>query len=270
VKSVNVVPARLGRELGIKNIIATGKKMGLTSPLDTYPPMVLGTSGLTLIEQATGYNVFANGGFVGTRRAFDEIFGPEGNVVFEWSNDASPPVRALKEETVSGMNKILSQVPIWGTARRGALEGIISAGKTGTTQDYRDAWYIGYTGNFTMAVWAGNDNYTETNRMTGGSLPAMIWKRAMTFAHRDVTLKTIPYLEDMVVPEVEQKKPAEGETPVAEEFITTVKKQQQMTAELRQLLEQLRGEFKSASKLEATDTGQTASIRQDNTSAVSR
>jgi penicillin-binding protein 1A len=270
VKSVNVIPARLGRELGIKTIIATGKRMGLTSPLDTYPPMVLGTSGLTLIEQASGYNVFANGGYVGTKRAFDEVFGPEGDAIFEWGKNAPKPVRVLKETTVEGMNTILSQVPIWGTARRAALDGIISAGKTGTTQDYRDAWYIGYTGNFTMAVWAGNDNYSVTNRMTGGSLPAMIWKRAMTFAHRDVTLKSIPYLESMVLPEVEKKKPVEGEVPAFDEFVTTVRKQQQMTAELRQLLEELRSDFKSAPKLPATDSGQTASVKGAGTNSVSR
>src|SRR5690606_899737 len=82
-----------------------------------------------------------------------------------------------------------------GTARRAALAGIRSAGKTGTAQSYRDAWYVGYTGNYVGAVWLGNDDYSPTRNMTGGTLPAMIWQRFMTFAHQNVILKPIPGIE---------------------------------------------------------------------------
>jgi len=92
------------------------------------------------------------------------------------------------------MNEILSQVPEWGTGRRAKLDDRKTAGKTGTTQSYRDAWFIGYTGNYVSAVWYGNDNYTPTRRLTGGRLPAMTWKDIMSFAHQGVDKRPIPYL----------------------------------------------------------------------------
>ncbi len=250
VKSVNIIPARLGRELGIKRITEMTRSMGITSPLDTYPPMVLGTSGLSVIEQATSYNLFANGGYLGTRHGIDQMFGPGGELHYQFDRDAAPFTKVLKDTTVQGMNQILSQVPIWGTARRAALDGILSAGKTGTTQDYRDAWYIGYTGNFTMAVWAGKDDYSVTNRMTGGSLPAMIWKRAMTFAHRDVELKSIPFLEDAVAPVAAVKKTDEKAIE-PDGFVSTVKRQKPMPVLMREALINLQKRFDTAPALKA-------------------
>jgi penicillin-binding protein 1A len=79
-----------------------------------------------------------------------------------------------------------------GTARRAQLAGIRAAGKTGTTNAYRDAWFVGYTGNYVCGVWFGNDDYTPTNRMTGGSLPAMTWRQVMSYAHQGIDAKPIP------------------------------------------------------------------------------
>jgi penicillin-binding protein 1A len=86
----------------------------------------------------------------------------------------------------------MSHVVSEGTARRARLDGIPTAGKTGTTNAYRDAWFVGYTGNFTCAVWYGNDDYSPTNRMTGGSLPAQTWHDIMVAAHQGVEVKEIP------------------------------------------------------------------------------
>ncbi|HYS86798.1 MAG TPA: penicillin-binding transpeptidase domain-containing protein, partial [Bradyrhizobium sp.] len=90
------------------------------------------------------------------------------------------------------MAGMMSHVVSEGTARRAALDGIPTAGKTGTTNAYRDAWFVGYTGNFTCAVWYGNDDYSPTNRMTGGSLPAQTWHDIMVAAHQGVEIKEIP------------------------------------------------------------------------------
>ena len=87
---------------------------------------------------------------------------------------------------------MMSHVVSEGTARRAALDGIPTAGKTGTTNAYRDAWFVGFTGNFTCAVWYGNDDYSPTNRMTGGSLPAQTWHDIMVVAHQGVEIKEIP------------------------------------------------------------------------------
>jgi len=87
---------------------------------------------------------------------------------------------------------MMSHVVSEGTARRAALDGIPTAGKTGTTNAYRDAWFVGYTGNFTCAVWYGNDDYSPTNRMTGGSLPAQTWHDIMVAAHQGIEIKELP------------------------------------------------------------------------------
>src|SRR5690606_37864479 len=147
------------------------------------------------LDQATAYNTLADGGYAGTRHAIVQLATHSGEVIYDHSRDAPPPHRVLRPETVSSMNSILVQVPESGTARRAALEGIRSAGKTGTTQAYRDAWYVGFTGNYTAAVWLGNDDYTSTRNMTGGSVPAMVWQRLMTYAHQNIELKPIPGIE---------------------------------------------------------------------------
>ncbi|HEY1544511.1 MAG TPA: penicillin-binding protein, partial [Xanthobacteraceae bacterium] len=88
------------------------------------------------------------------------------------------------------MNKVVEE----GTARRAILTGIKAAGKTGTTNAYRDAWFVGYTGNFVCGIWFGNDDYSPTNRMTGGALPAMTWHAIMEYAHQGIELKNLPGL----------------------------------------------------------------------------
>jgi penicillin-binding protein 1A len=88
------------------------------------------------------------------------------------------------------MNKVVEE----GTARRAMLNGVKAAGKTGTTNAYRDAWFVGYTGNFVCGVWYGNDDYSPLNRMTGGALPAMTWHDIMEYAHQGIELKNIPGL----------------------------------------------------------------------------
>jgi penicillin-binding protein 1A len=200
IKSINTVPVRLAKEkLSIPPIKAMAEAMGVESPVFSDKTMVLGTSSLTVMDQATGYEVFANGGFAGTRHGITQITTQAGDVVYDFAKDAPPPHRVLSEQAIRSMNSIMVQIPETGTARRAALPGIRSAGKTGTTQAYKDAWYIGYTGNYTAAVWLGNDDSTPTKNMTGGSLPAMTWQRLMAYAHQNVELKPIPGIENPFV-----------------------------------------------------------------------
>jgi penicillin-binding protein 1A len=200
IKSINTVPVRLAKDhLSIPPIKAMAEAMGVESPLNGHKTMVLGTSGMTVMDQATGYSVFANGGFSGTRHAILQLATHSGEVFYDHQRDAPKPRRVLSEQAVKSMNSILVQIPEIGTARRAALPGIRSAGKTGTTQSYRDAWYVGFTGNYTAAVWLGNDDFSPSKEMTGGSLPAMVWQRLMASAHRDVELKPIPGIENPFV-----------------------------------------------------------------------
>jgi penicillin-binding protein 1A len=193
--SINTVPVRLAKEhLGIAPIARLAAAMGIESPLNGHKTMVLGTSGVTPMDQATAYNSFADGGFSGARFGVVQLLAPGGRVVWDHARDAPAPRRVLSERAVAAMNAMLGRVPVAGTAKRAALAGIPSAGKTGTTQSYRDAWYVGFTGNYTAAVWLGNDDFSPTRGMTGGSLPALVWQRLMTAAHRDGPLKPIPGL----------------------------------------------------------------------------
>ncbi|MEM7463567.1 MAG: PBP1A family penicillin-binding protein [Pseudomonadota bacterium] len=202
VKSYNTIPAKLylGRDglepLGGERIEETARKMGITSPLVLNAPMVLGSNGLTVLEMATGYGTFMNDGHKLDTHAITLITDIQGKVLFDYREDKPEKVRALEERTVASMNRMLVQIPEWGTARRAALEGIRAAGKTGTTSAYRDAWFVGYTGNYVAAVWYGNDDYTPTRRMTGGSVPAMTWQKFMTYAHQNIDLRPIPYVEN--------------------------------------------------------------------------
>ncbi|MFC3642200.1 transglycosylase domain-containing protein [Aquibium oceanicum] len=213
IKSINTVPVRLAKEhLSIPPIKELTESFGIESPVFSDKTMVLGTSGLTVLDQATGYNVFANGGFAGTRHGITQLATHSGEVVYDWRRDHPEPRRVLSEQAVRSMNSIMVQIPERGTGRRAALEGIRSAGKTGTTQAYKDAWYVGFTGNYTAAVWFGNDESTSTRNMTGGSLPAMTWQRLMTYAHQNIDLKPIPGIDDPFI-----EKPEEEEVAAADD-----------------------------------------------------
>ena len=114
-----------------------------------------------------------------TPHAVLEVRTGAGDPVWRWDRDGPKPTQAIPASVASDMAGMMSHVVSEGTARRAALDGIPTAGKTGTTNAYRDAWFVGYTGNFTCAVWYGNDDYSPTNRMTGGSLPAQTWHEIM-------------------------------------------------------------------------------------------
>ena len=136
-----------------------------------------------------------------------------------------------------------------GTARRAALPGIRSAGKTGTTQAYRDAWYVGFTGNYTTAVWFGNDDYTSTNNMTGGSLPAMTFKRLMDYAHQGIELRPIPGIEN---PLPDGKKASEvAAASTDENALPALVRPRSLSADVTKLLKDVARQFNEAKPLKA-------------------
>ncbi|MEO0924012.1 MAG: PBP1A family penicillin-binding protein, partial [Pseudomonadota bacterium] len=193
VKSINTIPVKIGLQLGVKKIVQTTQSMGVTSELRANPSLPIGTSEVSVLDMTTGYSVFANGGYKAVPKAVVRIYDSTGNLIRDVGSNIERE-RVLQASSVASMNEILSQVPEWGTGRRAKLDDRKTAGKTGTTQAYRDAWFIGYTGNYVAAVWYGNDNYTPTNELTGGRLPAMTWKDLMTFAHQGVEKRPIPFI----------------------------------------------------------------------------
>jgi penicillin-binding protein 1A len=145
-----------------------------------------------VLEHAVAYATFPNRGKSVTPHSVLEVRTGAGDLVWRWDRDGPKPKQAIPPNIAADMAGMMSHVVSEGTARRAALDGIPTAGKTGTTNAYRDAWFVGYTGNFTCAVWYGNDDYSPTNRMTGGSLPAQTWHDIMVAAHQGVEVREIP------------------------------------------------------------------------------
>jgi penicillin-binding protein 1A len=261
IKSVNTVPVRLAKDhLGVKPIVEMAYAMGVESPLEVFKTTVLGTSGMTVMDQATGYATFASGGFAGLRHGITQLVTHSGEIVYNRERDAPPPKRVLSEQALAAMNSILVQIPEWGTARRAALPGIRSAGKTGTTQSYRDAWYVGFTGNYTAAVWLGNDDFSTTNDMTGGSLPAMVWQRLMAYAHQNIDLKPIPGIENPFVdPKVIAKAKKEAGEAADQASAPAILRPPVLSSTTTRILRQMSETFRTAPVIEAPAEPETLS-----------
>jgi penicillin-binding protein 1A len=147
--------------------------------------------------------MFPNKGMSATPHALLEVRNGAGDVIWRWDRDGPKPKRVIPEQVALDLNMMLNKAAEEGTGRRAMLDGIRIAGKTGTTNDYHDGWFVGYTGNMVAGVWFGNDDYSPTARMTGGSLPAMTRQRIMAYAHQGIELKPIPGVEsDTRAPQV--------------------------------------------------------------------
>lgn len=261
-KSINTVPVRLAKDyLGIGPIKAMAESFGVESPLESHKTMVLGTSGMTVMDQATGYSVFAQNGFVGSRHGITQLVTRTGDVVYDFAKDAPAPHRVLSEQALIYMNTMLAAVPAIGTARRAQLPNIVVAGKTGTTQSYRDAWFVGFTGNYTAAVWLGNDDFTPTRNMTGGTLPAMVWQRLMVYAHQNIDLKPIPGLDKPFVDEEIAAKADEAEKKNADQAAADAAAERPpvLSSRTTQTLREMTKVFQAAPVLSAPSTPETLS-----------
>jgi penicillin-binding protein 1A len=203
--SINVIPVKLSIALGQKEdpkshnpaklgrakIVKVARSFGIKAPLPDTPSLPIGADEVTVIEHAVAYATFPNKGKAVTPHAVLEARTGAGDLVWRYDRDGPKPTQAIPPSVAADMAGMMSHVVSEGTARRAALDGIPTAGKTGTTNAYRDAWFVGYTGNFTCAVWFGNDDYSPTNRMTGGSLPAQTWHDIMVAAHQGVEIKEL-------------------------------------------------------------------------------
>jgi penicillin-binding protein 1A len=201
-RSINSIPVRMSLEIGKGNakagravIIDTAKRMGLTHPLMDSSSLPIGAAEVTVIDMAAAYAVFANGGKRADPYATWEIRNSADEVVFRHERDVQPK-QVLEPRVVHDMNFMLNKVVEEGTGKRALLEGIKAAGKTGTTNAYRDAWFVGYTGNLAAAVWYGNDDHSAMHDMTGGTLPAMTWHEVMKVAHQNLEIRPIPGVDD--------------------------------------------------------------------------
>lgn len=216
--SYNSIPVKLMIDIGRTAIIDTAHLAGIKGQLETWAPMVLGTSALSLMDLTTGYVSFASGGLATKPYTVLEIRRSNGDVLYERSRDATAedlPKRVFPEETVAELNTMLNAVVRQGTGRRADLAFEPAAGKTGTNQGYRDAWYIGFTGNNITGVWVGNDDFTPMKEVTGGLIPAPVWKRIMMEAERGlqpVGFAGVPYDETYAVAAAQAPQPVAPES----------------------------------------------------------
>ncbi|WP_336287924.1 transglycosylase domain-containing protein [Bartonella sp. CB60] len=201
--SINTVPIYLTRQYlnhDIQPIINLIKNMDITTHIVSHKTIVLGTSNMTPMDQATGFNVFANGGMAGNRHGFTKISTTDGHVVWDWEHNGNKLHRVISKQSAAYMNQMMVGVTTRGSGKRAALPMTLVAGKTGTSQAYRDAWFVGFTGNYTGAVWMGNDDFSSMNRAFGGGVPAMIWHRIMLYAHQNIMAKQLYGVKDSLRP----------------------------------------------------------------------
>lgn len=190
--SYNSVPVKLSLETSREAIIKTAHAVGIQAELESWPPMVLGTSAMTLLDLTTGYATFAAGGIVAKPYTVLEIRRRNGDVLYSRVSSPEPRIRAVDEEKIAELNFMLHAVVTRGTGRRAFLGFTPQAGKTGTNQGYRDAWFVGFTAHNVTGVWFGNDEFTEMNGLTGGLLPAATWKKIMIEAEKTETAAALP------------------------------------------------------------------------------
>jgi penicillin-binding protein 1A len=188
--SLNTVAVRLGLEVGPKNVVRTAHRLGISSKLEANASIALGTSEVSLTELVGAYAPFANGGQGVSPHVVTKIRTDTGKLLYARQPDQLGQV--IEPRNVAMMNTMMQETLLSGTAHKAELPGWMAAGKTGTSQDFRDAWFIGYTANLVTGVWLGNDDNSPTKKATGGGLPVEVWTRFMKAAHQGVAAVPLP------------------------------------------------------------------------------
>jgi penicillin-binding protein 1A len=190
-RSVNTIAVQLGEEVGRDNVVRVARRLGVRSRMDGEPTLALGTTVVTPLELTAAYVPFANGGSAVTPYGVKRIRTRSGRILWERANP--DPRRIIEDGPLRSMNALFAQVVSSGTARGAQLPDRPVGGKTGTTSDYRDAWFIGFTGGYVAGVWVGNDDFgIKTNKVTGGTAPTRIWKAFMTAALKGQPARAFP------------------------------------------------------------------------------
>lgn len=188
-RSSNAVAVAVAEKVGRTKVLQAARRLGVTSKLGQDPSLALGAYEMSLIELVAAYAVIANGGHGVWPHGILEIRDSDDKILYRHANERSP--RLVASRHVAEMNDLLHAVVAWGTGRSARFSRPM-AGKTGTSQGNRDAWFIGYTRDLVGGVWMGNDNATPMKGVTGGSLPAIIWKKIMKEAHRKRPRRALP------------------------------------------------------------------------------
>jgi penicillin-binding protein 1A len=191
-QSINTVAARVANQVGTQNVARTARRLGITSPIQTDPSMALGAVEVSPLEMAQAYDAFANGGYAVKAYGIERIRTTSGRVLYDHGVDKIARPKVIQDQPLDYMTQMMRQVLIVGSGVGARINGYDLAGKTGTTSDYRDAWFVGFTGGFVTSVWVGKDNNTPMRAVTGGSFPARLWRTFMTGALPKLQVSAIP------------------------------------------------------------------------------
>lgn len=191
-QSTNTVAALLADRVGRSNVASTARRLGIRSQIQLQPSMALGAVDVSPLEMAQAYVPFSNGGRLALAYGVNRVRTRAGRVLYDHQNQDGSGQTVIGNPALDYMNQMLRAVVTAGTGTRARVPGFDLAGKTGTTSDYRDAWFVGYTGGFVTAVWVGRDDNTSMRRVTGGAAPAAIWRDYMTAARSRIEVRPIP------------------------------------------------------------------------------
>jgi penicillin-binding protein 1A len=187
-ESVNTVAVRVLQMAGIGNVIQTAEALGITSPLEHDAALALGASDVTPMELTAAYASIAAGGRAITPYAITEIKNRDGEVLYRRPEVEAPAT--VSRDAVATLTDMMEDVVREGTGKRATLDRPV-AGKTGTSSDYRDAWFLGFTADYTTGVWLGNDDNEPMKKITGGSLPAALWHDYMMEAEAGLPVRDL-------------------------------------------------------------------------------
>lgn len=188
--SLNTVAVKLGQEVGPRAVVRVAQRLGIASPLQPNASLPLGTSEVTPLELTAAYAAFANGGQGVTPYVIREVRASNGKVIYK--REGSGIGRVIERERLPMMNAMMRETLLTGTGRKADVPGWDAAGKTGTTQDFRDAWFVGYTSRLVASVWLGNDDNAPMRRVSGGGLPSDVWGRFMRSALQGAQPQPLP------------------------------------------------------------------------------
>jgi penicillin-binding protein 1A len=194
--SLNTAAVRLAQQLGINNVIMTARRLGIRADLEPNLSTALGSNGVPMLEMLSAYGVFANGGRSVNPFAVSRIVDSAGNLLYQRDGSADG-LGVFDPRPIGELDSMLRAVVREGTGTAAQMP-YDPAGKTGTTEDFRDAWFVGYTDHYVAAVWLGNDDNSSMKHVAGGSYPARIWHDVMLAAEEHVGAP--PPLEDSGAP----------------------------------------------------------------------
>ena len=191
VQSINTVAVRLSEQVGRGRVIEVARRLGITADMPKTPSLALGVAEVSPLELTAAYAVFANGGVSVWPYAITTIHHTDGRLLYR--RDGHGTGRVVAPKHAAAMTRMLSATVERGTGRAASLPRPV-AGKTGTSENFRDAWFVGFSADLVTGVWMGNDDGTPMRKVTGGGLPTRLWRDYMADAHDGVPARSLPSL----------------------------------------------------------------------------